>query len=396
MKRYIITTAVIAVVTILAFSLITGVWEPPADIGMIKVGFIYENDGSTPFTYNFMLAQTAVEQEYGEKVQILAKSNVHGNATEEPLRELVKKGCNIIFVNTHTAQVREVAKEFPNVQFCQISIGDAATDAQPSNYHTFSADIYQGRYISGIAAGMKLRQMIGAGVISADQALVGYVGAQHVPEVISGYTAFLLGVRSVCPEAVMRVRYTGAWSSYTLEKACAKTLIEEGCVVIAQHTNTIGPAMACEEAAAFRPVIHVGYNQSVIDMAPATSLISVRINWTPYIVGAVGAVLKGQTIEKTVAGAVHGNDLCAGLEQNWVEILELNTYLAADGTQERIQQAADALRKGSLEVFKGSYKGTDPENPSDTCDLTQDYAENKDSSCPTFHYVLNDVILIEE
>ena len=396
MKRYYIATVAIALAVILIYGYAIGFWNHQPELDHLKVGFIYENDGSTPFTYNFMLAQSALENTYGERVKILAKNNVHGKKTEESLRDLVQKGCRIIFINTDSTQVRPLAEEIPSVQFCQISVGDAATDAIPSNYHTFGGEIYQGRYVSGIAAGMKLKQMIDTGVISSDEALVGFVGAFPVAEVISGYTAFLLGVRSVVPEAVMRVRYTNTWSSYTLEKACAQALIEEGCVVISQHTNTTGPAVACEEAAATRPVIHIGYNQSTIDIAPTASLVSARINWTPYITGAVAAMLSGHQIEEYVDGSVHGNDMSAGLEKNWVEMLELNPFLAAEGTAERMAQAVEAFRKGKLEVFKGNYIGVNPDDPSDTCDLNQGYTENKDCSCPDFHYVLKDIITVEE
>jgi basic membrane protein A len=214
--------------------------------------------------------------------------------------------------------------------------------------------------------------------------------------VVSGFTAFLLGVRSVAPEATMRVRYTYAWSSYNREKACAKALIDEGCVVIGQHTDTIGPAMACEEAKGSRPVIHVGYNQSMVDIAPSTSLISTRVNWTPYVVGAVEALLEGREIEKSIPGDVFGNDMCAGFDHNWVELTELNRQLAPYGAEEKLAKAVDALRRGTLEVFKGNYIGVDPDDPSDTVDLSKGYRENANSSWPTFHYLLKDVITVEE
>ena len=194
----------------------------------------------------------------------------------------------------------------------------------------------------------------------------------------------------------MRVRYIGTWCSYSKEKACARTLIDEGCVIIGQHTDTFGPAMACEEASATRRVYHVGYNQSMNDVAPMSSLVSTRINWTPYITRAVAAVLEHRTIEKVVGGRVHGNDVCAGFDEGWVEILELNDHIAARGTQNRVTRAVDAFRKGSLTVFKGNYTGVDPDNPADTCDLKQGYVENAEYSFPTFHYVLDDVVTVEQ
>lgn len=395
MKKYYLTTLLVSLAVLLIFSFVYDAWTPAATDTVLKVGFIYENDGSTPFTYNFMLAQEALEREYPEQVQILSRSNVRGSETEEPLRELVKKGCAIIFINNDSTQVREMALEYPDVQFCQISVGSDASSATPANYHTFSGEIYQGRYVTGVAAGMKLNQLMENGVIGSDQALIGFVGAFPTAEIISGYTAFLLGVRSVVPDAAMKVRYTNTWSNYAKEKAAAEALIREGCVVISQHTNTTGPAMACEEASNFLTVIHVGYNTSMIDLAPTVSLVSTRINWTPYITQAVGAVLARKTIEKAVDGHVHGNDMCAGLDKNWVEILELNQYIAAEGTSEKITQLIEAFHKSAIDVFRGDYTGVNPSNPADTIDLNKGFTENEHSSAPSFHYVLEGVVEVE-
>ncbi|MBR0408644.1 MAG: BMP family ABC transporter substrate-binding protein [Clostridia bacterium] len=396
MKRYYLTTLAICLLVLLAGSFAYGVWDRRPMLSELKVGFIYENDESTPYTYNFSLAQQALEKEYGEQVQVLTRSNVRDTETEEPLRELVDRGCRIIFINSYSEQVVQVAAEYPSVQFCQVSFLPFPDPNTPENYHTFKGKIYQGRYVSGIAAGMKLRELIDQGEIQADEALVGYVAAYGTEEVISGFTSFLLGVRSVVPEATMRVRYTGTWSSFTLEKSCAKELIDEGCVIISQHTDTIGPAMACEEARARKKVFHVGYNQSMIDQAPYTSLISTRINWTPYITGAVGALLVSQPIEQYVDAAAFGRDMSAGFEKNWVEMLELNKAIAAEGTQARIDQAIDGFRKNQIEVFKGIYLGVNPKNAEDTIDLSQGYAENKESSSPQFHYILQDIITVED
>ena len=395
MKKYYITTLLVSLTVLLIFSFVYGTWTPRTEDAVLKVGFIYENDGSTPFTYGFMLAQEAVERQYPDQVRVLSRSNVRASETEEPMRELVKKGCAIIFINNDSTQVREMALEYPQVEFCQISVGSDASSADPTNYHTFSGEIYQGRYVTGVAAGMKLKQLMENGMIGPDKALIGFVGAFPTAEIISGYTAFLLGVRSVVPNAAMKVRYTNTWSSYAKEKAAAEALIREGCVVISQHTNTTGPAVACEEASNFLTVIHVGYNQSMIDLAPSVSLVSTRINWTPYITGAVDAMLAHKPIEKTVDGNVHGNDMSAGLDKNWVEILELNQYIAAEGTAEKIAQLTEGFRKGSVNVFKGNYTGTDPSNPADTIDLSKGYAENENSSAPSFHYVLDGVIEVE-
>ena len=397
MKRVIITTIITALLVLAVFSVVYSVWEErPGASGTLKVGFIYENDESTPYTYNFMLAQYALERQYPGKVQVLTRSNVRQTETLEPAQELVRQGCGLIFCNNYSDQFLEAARAYPDVQFCQTSYNSGEHGDLPENYHTFNGAIYEGRYVSGIAAGIKLRDWIDSRVIAPEEAVVGYVGAMPTAEVISGYTAFLLGVRSVAPEATMRVRYTGTWSSFKRERACAAALIDEGCVVIAQHTDTIGPAMACEMAAAEHRVIHVGYNQDMSDIAPATSLVSTRVNYAPYVIGAAEAVMEGAAIEERVGGRAHGNDICAGFDLNWVQILELNKQLAVYGTQEKLDRAVEALKKGALEVFKGDYTGVNPNDPADTWDLRTPFRENAQSSWPTFGYVLSDVITVEE
>ena len=363
----------------------------------LTVGFIYDNDESTPYTYNFSLAKDAVEKKYGDKVQILTCSNVLDDEMEEPLRDLASKGCDIIFFNGYSELVRELAPEYPDIQFCQTSYMDMSDQKVPENYHTFKGEAYQGRYVSGIAAGMKIKELISEGIISEDQALVGFVAAFPTSEVISGYTAFLLGVRSVVPQAVMRVKYTETWSSYALEKSAAQNLIEDGCVIISQHTDTIGPAIACEEASANakKAVYFVGNNQSMSEVAPGTSLVTSRICWEPYVLSAVDSVFLNKKIESNLVGRIHGTDVSAGFENDWVEMVDLNLQVAAPGTQEAMNKAIEQFRRGYSDfVFKGNYTGVNPDDPSDTCDLKNGYIENENTSYPTFRYILSDIITV--
>lgn len=392
----ILTCAVILSGVILCFKLmdLTGRKEH------ITVGFIYDNDESTPYTYNFSLAKDAIEKKYGDKVDILTSSNVLDDEMEEPLRDLARAGCDIIFFNGYSELVPKLAPDYPDTQFCQASYMDMEGVLVPDNYHTFKGEAYQGRYVSGIAAGMKIKEMIETGSITENQALVGFVAAFPTSEVISGYTAFILGVRSVVPTAVMRVCYTHTWSSYAQEKDAAERLINEGCVVISQHTDTIGPAIACEDAVnetEGKEVYFVGNNQSMSEVAPGTSLVTSRICWEPYILSAVEAVMSNKKIEKVVVGNIHGSDASAGFERGWVEMIDLNLQVAAEGTQEAMNSAIEEFKKGNGNiVFKGDYIGVDPDNPSNTIDLTEGYVENAHTSYPLFDYVLKDVITIEE
>ncbi len=363
----------------------------------IKVGFIYEGDESTPYTFSFIRSQHALESHFGDKVLVVTRSNVREELAEEALRSLVDEGCELVFATSYGygEATKKLAQEYPEVQFCAATCDNANTAPVLDNYHTFMGEIYQGRYVSGIVAGMKLKEMIDDGQLDASRPVVGYVAAFPIAEVISGYTAFLLGVRSVVPNATMIVRYTNNWSSYMLEKACAEQLLDDGCVIISQHSDTVGPAVACENISSVRPAYSVGYNQSMLDVAPTTALVSTRVNWTPYLIAAVEAVQKHDRIEQHVKAHIHGNDAGAGFDRDWVQIVEINDHAVADGTQEAVAEAIERFDRGELRVFEGPYTGTDPTDPTDTVDLSRGYPENETSSAPTFHYVLDDIVTVK-
>ena len=397
MKRVYITTILTCIVLLVL--LMTGFKILDLNRGKdhLTIGFIYDNDESTPYTYNFSLAKDALEKKYGEQIEVYTCSNVMDEEMEEPLRELAEKGCDIIFFNGYSELVMQLAPEYPNIQFCQTSYMDMNGVSVPDNYHTFKGEAYQGRYVSGIAAGMKIKQMISEGTITEDQALVGFVAAFPTSEVISGYTAFILGVHSVAPSAEMRVIYTETWSSYALEKSAAQQLIDEGCVIISQHTDTIGPAIACEETPSSSKVYFVGYNQSMSEVAPGASLVTSRICWEPYVLSAVEAVMSEKPIETVVAGRIHGNDVSAGFERGWVEMIDLNHQVAAPGTQEAMDKEIDRfVKENGNFVFHVNYTGVNPDKPSDTIELRNGYNENENTSYPLFNYIITDLITVEE
>lgn len=362
----------------------------------IKIGFLYVGDTATPYTANFVRAERALKSTWGDQVEIIALSNVFEKNAETALCSLAKQGCELIFTTSfgYGETAKKMAGEYPDIQFCQATCSNANEEPLYDNYHTFMGEIYEGRYISGVIAGMKLRELLSTRAV--DQPLVGYVAAYPYAEVISGYTAFFLGVRSVVPTATMKVKYTNTWTEYATEHQLAQELIDEGCVIISQHSDTIGPAVACEAARTSGKVVyHVGYNQSMTDVAPTTSLISCRINWNPYILGAAEAVMKNKKIEEVVPGHVHGNDMGGGFDLDWVQLLEVNDVIASTGSSWTAQQLIEKFREGTVNVFQGDYVGVDPYNPKDTINLKKGFAENAETSAPQFHYVLRDVIEIE-
>lgn len=363
----------------------------------VTVGFVLDGDDSTPYSANFIRAIEALELQYGDRVRLIQRYNVPYEDTDAVLRELCALGCDLIFTNSYGygATAKAVAAEYPDVEFCEATCDNANEEPVQKNYHTFMGEICQGRYVAGLVAGLKLQEMIDAGQIRAEEAWIGYVGAYPYAEVISGYTAFFLGARQTCPTVRMRVKYTNVWTSYMLEKEYAKELIEEGCVIISQHSDTVGPAVECESADVGHPVYHVGYNQDMIDVAPMTSLIGTRIDWSPYVCGAVGAVLENRRIESAIAGHVHGNDVGAGFKEGWVRMLELNPAIAPAGSEELIRQTIEEIEDGKCHIFQGDYLGVNPYDPNDVWDLNREYPENANASAPSFSYILQDVIVIE-
>ncbi|MBE5872572.1 MAG: BMP family ABC transporter substrate-binding protein [Lachnospiraceae bacterium] len=330
----------------------------------------------------------------GSRIQ----DNVPESKAETSIRELIADGCQIIFGTSYGygEAMKRLAQDYPEIEFCQATGANANEEPVLKNYHTFMGTIYEGRYVSGVVAGMKLRELIEQGKVSPDEAKIGYVGAFPFAEVISGYTAFFLGVRSEVPTAVMYVRYTNTWSDYTIEKKYAKELIDEGCVIISQHSDTIGPAVACEETRPPQIAYHVGYNQSMTDTAPTTSLISSRIIWDTYIKGAIQAVMEHKSIEKVVKGKVNGCDISGGFKEGWIKMSALNETIAAKGTAGKMEKVIQSLENGKIRVFEGDYLGVNPEDPSDVYDLNKGYYENEKMSAPSFDYVLKDVIIVEQ
>ena len=231
----------------------------------------------------------------------------------------------------------QAAKEFKDVEFCHAT-GTKAHLENLSNYHNAFATIYEGRYLAGVAAGMKLKEMIDSGEITADQAKMGYIGAFTYAEVISGYTSFYLGAKSIVPEVTMEVTFTGSWYDETAEKEGANKLINNGCVLISQHADSMGAPTACETAG----VPNVSYNGSTVQACPNTFIVSSRINWVPYMEVMIGRVANGEKINA---------DWTGNLANGAVELTEVNEKAAAAGTQAKIDEVKAKLISGEIKVF---------------------------------------------
>ncbi len=306
-----------------------------------KIGFICLHDESSTYDLNFINAAKDAQKAIGlTDEQVIIKTNIpEGNECYVAAADLVDQGCKIIFANSfgHEDFMIQAAKEFKDVEFCHAT-GTKAHTEKLDNYHNAFASIFQGRYLAGIAAGLKLNEMIEAGEFTAQEAKMGYVGAYTYAEVISGYTSFYLGAKSVCPTVTMEVQFTGSWYDATEEKNAAEALIANNCKLISQHADSMGAPSACEAAG----VPNVSYNGSTYDSCPSSFIVSSRIDWAPYFNYIVGCVSKGEAI---------ATDWCGGIEEGSVVLTGINLDVAAEGTVDAITKAVTDLKAGTVKVF---------------------------------------------
>ena len=312
--------------------------DPKADL---KVGFIFLHDENSTYDLNFLNAarETCAAMGFTED-QFIYRTNIpEGQECYDAAAEMVDAGCTIIFADSfgHEPYMIQAAQEFPEVQFCHATGTRAHTEGL-ANYHNAFASIYEGRFLAGVAAGMKLNEMIEAGDFAAEDAKIGYIGAFTYAEVMSGYTSYFLGARSVCPSATMEVTFTGSWYDETAEKEAANKLIADDCKLISQHADSMGAPTACETAG----IPNVSYNGSTQDACPNTFIVSSRINWAPYYEYVINAVLNGEDIPADWTGTIATGS---------VQLTDVNEAVAAEGTVEKMAEVAEALAAGELQVF---------------------------------------------
>ena len=309
------------------------------DVVDVKVGFIFLHDEQSTYDKNFMdAAKAACEAmgvEYAQKTQIPESKDCYDAALEL----IESDGCNIIFADSfgHESFLMDAAKKYPDVQFCHAT-GTQAHTAGLDNFHNAFASIYQGRYLAGVAAGLKLNEMIDAGKITAEEAKMGYVGAFTFAEVMSGYTSFYLGAKSVCPTVTMDVKFTGSWYDEQKEKEAAEALIAGGCVLISQHADSMGAPTACES----KNIPNVSYNGSTVAACPNTFIVSSRIDWTPYFKYMIECVQTGKAIDTDYTGTI---------ETGSVVLTDVNEKAAAAGTVEKLEAVKADLLDGKINVF---------------------------------------------
>ncbi len=307
----------------------------------IKFGLICLHDNNSTYDKNFIDAFKSAMADLGlsESQYVIVTNIEEGAGCLSAAEDLVDQGCNIIFADSfgHEEYMIEAAKEFPNVRFCHAT-GTKAHTENLANYSNAFASIYEGRFLAGVAAGMKLNEMTENGDFTAAEAKMGYVGAWPYAEVKSGYTSFYLGAKSVCPTVTMDVKFTNSWYDEKSEKETAQSLIAGGCKLISQHADSWGAPSACETAG----VPNVSYNGSTESAAPNTFIISSRINWAPYFKYAVECVIAGEEIAKDWTGTIATGS---------VELSAIGAKAPAEGTAAKLAEVKAGLENGTIKVF---------------------------------------------
>ncbi len=344
-KRLVLVLALVLVAAIIACVLFFTVGKKPGDDAAqtkgVKLGVILLHDENSTYDKNFIDGVMEAKAALGlTDDQVIMKRNIpESNECYEAALDLADDGCTIIFANSfgHETYLLQAAKECPKVQFCHAT-GTMAHTEKVENFHNAFAAIYEGRYLAGVAAGMKLNELKEAGKLKGETPLMGYVGAYTYAEVISGYTSFYLGAKSVCPDVQMQVQFTGSWYDPTEEKNAATALIGAGCDLISQHADSMGAPSACEDAG----IPNVSYNGSTVESCPNTFIVASRINWAPYFEYIVNQAAKGEAIATDWTGTIATGS---------VVLTDINEKAAAAGTADKLAAVKADLEKGTIKVF---------------------------------------------
>ena len=317
--------------------------DGPGTEAPFKVGVILVHDENSGYDLAHIEGVKAAAAELGlAESQLIFKYNIPEDETcYDTAIDLAEQGCNIIFSDSygHQSFMMQAAPEYPDIMFVACT-GDTAMFQPVDNVANVFPYTFESRYVSGVVAGMKLKELMDEGKVAEPH--IGYVGAYPYAEVVSGYTAFFLGIRSIVPEAYMDVQFTNSWYDPIAEAEAANALIARGAVIIGQHADSTGAPGAVEkQREAGKEVYSVGYNVSMLAAAPTAALTSAQNNWV---------VLYKATLEKALKGEPIPTDYAAGYELDAVMISELGPSCAA-GTAEKVAEVIAAIKAGILHVF---------------------------------------------
>ena len=371
----------------------------------IKIGMICIGNDNMAYDRNFYMAADAAKEELAKKginvEWVYTYDHPEGDPVAADCEELADSGCAAVILNSYGMEpaMLTVAADYPDTLFCSLTNETSKSDELENTVNAFPS-IYEGRYLAGIAAGMKLNEMIENGDITEDEAVMGYVGAYTYAEVVSGYTAFYLGAKSVCPSVKMLVEFIGSWGDPAVEAQTAQDLIDRGAVLISQHSDATTPSTTAQE----NNVYSVGYNISMVDVAPDSSIVSSRIDWTNYFVYVIETLANGGTVDQDY--------MQHGVADGDIKLTDLNEAVAAPGTAEAIAEAEEKIKSGELHVFDTSTFTVDGKTlesslvdmdadfdaTDDDTDAVSDgyYHESYYKSAPSFSERIDGIELINE
>ncbi len=352
------------------------------DASAVKIGIILVGDETEGYTKAHMdgITEAAAKLGISEDQLIWKKKVEETDAVTEAGEQLISDGCTYIFSNSygHQSYMTELARSHSDIHFVAVT-GDTAASDGLSNFSNAFTNVFESRYVSGVVAGLKLKELVEEGKLSdsnydGENIRVGYVGAYTYAEVISGYTAFYLGIQSVVSNVVMDVEFTDSWFDFDKEKAAAAKLIGQGCVIIGQHADSAGAPTAVQEAFNEGKVAYsIGYNVSMLDVAPTAALTSASNVWEVYY-------------EYAFATAINGGDIttnwAAGYQEGAVTVTEFGSA-CADGTADKVAEVVSKIKSGELKVFDTSKFTVDGKT------VTWAYATDSDGD---FVYDMNNVI----
>ena len=346
----------------------------PIPAGEVKIGLLLDGSEAYPYDDNHIqglrAACEALGIDYDTQVEVRADLE-DGNACAEAVSDLLEAGCQILFSASGDFEpaLTQAAGDRPDVWFCTAIGSQSGTDGL-DNTCAYYARVSQARYLAGMAAGLQSKT-----------GKLGYVAALPFPEVISGYTAYYLGARSVNPNVTMLVRYTNQWADETAETAAAQALIDQGCDVISHHTDTAIPVDTAQRNGVFA----VGYNRDLREEAPDAALTSVQIDWGVYYQYALECLVNGEAIDQVWLG---------DWAQGACRLTDWNEAILADGVKEAVEAAAGELSDGSRQVFTGPLHGTDADGNELTLAPGEVFSEEEDTAAPTFDYLVDGIIVL--
>ena len=317
--------------------------DPNSEEDTFKVGVILVGDENEGYTYAHIEGIRKAMTACGltDDNMVWCYNIPENEECYDKCIECVEQGCDLIITNSysHQSYTQQAAEENPDVEFVAMT-GDTAMKSGLANFHNAFNMTFESRYVSGIVAGMKLKELMDAGLVT--DPYIGYVGAYPYAEVVSGYTGFFLGIKSIVPDAHMDVQYTNSWFNQQEEGKAAEALMGRGCVIIGQHADSTGAPAAVQAAKdAGKVVYSVGYNVDMLQAAPTAALTSSTNDWSVFYTYLFQAAMAGETIV---------TDWSKGYDAGAVAITALGPEVA-EGTAEAVAAAEEAIKNGTLHVF---------------------------------------------